>query len=314
VHSTELKRTGILDMEHLQEEEGEQLLCEGYLRKIRGWGQNRTRWFRLTSKELSFWSKDAGELLSSCGLDGILDVKTMEGTRFQVETEKPFGRSDNRVMVLEAPSDAVKTKWIDSLVKILQRTGLAAVGGADSTGGGGDGSTSSGVGEGGGGGGERSNEALLIEGYLTKMKQDLGSISRKRWFVITTQYLTYLAEEGGDEMARCSLGNITQVGPTSSTCFTIQAKEPFTKSGGDMLELQCTDTDERDKWLQTMRKVLTDEVVTTSDFTPLPGGNRALDDHFAVVVDGAQANQYLEQQKLDMEHSQGNRFISDGDL
>ena len=115
-------------MEHLQDEDGEQLLCEGYLRKIRGWGQNRTRWFRyaidtlqgggaavlpprrdwkkstcsafihilfpfssllpfpltfrdcqsanrLTSKELSFWSKDAGELLSSCGLEGIQDVQ-----------------------------------------------------------------------------------------------------------------------------------------------------------------------------------------------------------------------------------------------
>lgn len=53
------------------------------------------------------------------------NVQTMDGTRFQVETEKPFGRSDNRVMILEAPSDVVKKKWIDSLVKILQQTGLA---------------------------------------------------------------------------------------------------------------------------------------------------------------------------------------------
>lgn len=74
------------------------------------------------------------------------------------------------------------------------------------------------------------------------------------------------------------------------------------------------DTDERDKWLQTMRKVLTEDVVTTSEFTPLPGSRRADQDHFAVVVDGDQANQYLAQQKLDVEHSQGNRFISDGDL
>jgi len=284
-------------MEH--SEEGETLLCEGYLRKIRGWGQNRTRWFRLTSKELSFWSKDAGELLSSCGLDGILDVKTMDGTRFQVETEKPFGRSDNRVMILEAPSDVVKKKWIDSLVKILQQTGLAAVGGGAGAGG----VSSTG-----------REEALLIEGYLTKLKQDLSGMSRKRWFIITTQTLTYHAEEGGEEMARCALDNITQVGPTSSTCFTIQANEPFTKSGGDMLDLQCEDTDERDKWLQTMRKVLTEDVVTTSEFTPLPGSRRADQDHFAVVVDGDQANQYLAQQKLDVEHSQGNRFISDGDL
>lgn len=307
-------------MEHLQDEDGEQLLCEGYLRKIRGWGQNRTRWFRLTSKELSFWSKDAGELLSSCGLEGIQDVQTMEGTRFQVETEKPFGRSDNRVMVLEAPSDAVKTKWIDCLVKILQETSLAAVGGARTgaavqfVGGPHSFNVSAEGGSKSQGGTSAASGALLIEGYLTKMKQDLGALSRKRWFVITSKYLTYLAEEGGEEMARCPLDNITQVGPTSSTCFSIKAKEAFTKSGGDMLELQCTDTDERDKWLQTMRKVLTDEVVTTSDFTPLPGGRRALEDHFAVVVDGAQADQYLAQQKLDVEHSQGNRFISDGDL
>ena len=31
----------------------------------------------------------------------------------------------HKVMVLEAPSDAVKTKWIDCLVKILQETSLA---------------------------------------------------------------------------------------------------------------------------------------------------------------------------------------------
>lgn len=128
------------------------------------------------------------------------------------------------------------------------------------------------------------------------MKQDLSSISRKRWFVVTTKNLTYLSEEGGDEMAKVALDKIARVGPTSSTCFSIQASEAFTKSGNDVLELQCTDTDERDKWLQTMRKVLTDDVVTTSDFTPLPVSRRALEDHFAVVVDGEQATQYLAQQ------------------
>ena len=45
-----------------------------------------------------------------------------------------------------------------------------------------------------------------------------------------------------------------------------------------------------------MRKVLTDEVVTTSDFTPLPGGRRALEDHFAVVVSAARSFETLQRE------------------
>jgi hypothetical protein len=41
---------------------------------------------------------------------------------------------------------------------------------------------------------------------------------------------------------------------------------------------------------------------------------RPTNDHYAVVVDGDLSEQYLAQQRQDVEHSQGNRFISDGDL
>ena len=67
-----------------QEARDDLLLCEGYLKKIRGWGQNRTRWFRLTTNEFSFYSKDAGDLLAQCPHDNIASVSSKEGTRFEV--------------------------------------------------------------------------------------------------------------------------------------------------------------------------------------------------------------------------------------
>lgn len=36
-----------------------QLVCEGYLLKVRGVAQNKKRYFRLTTQDLSFFTKDA---------------------------------------------------------------------------------------------------------------------------------------------------------------------------------------------------------------------------------------------------------------
>lgn len=282
-------------------DDDEVLLCEGYLRKIRGWGQNRTRWFRLTTKQFAFFAKDAGELLSSCARDGIKSVVDMPGEplRFQIETIKPFGRTDNRVMVLEAPTAAVKIKWLDHLqhperevapvgMGVLEREAPTDITAESAT-------------------------VLLIEGYLTKLQQSLTALSRMRWFVFTSASLAYYEEEGGALIAHCPNEKLIRVAPLSPSCFEVEAAEPFTKTGATRVELQCRDEAERDKWLQQMKKGVPDKVFL-SEFTPLPSGPRPTTDHYAVVVDGDLSQQYLAQQRQDVEHSQGNRFISDGDL
>lgn len=45
--------------------DAEELLCEGYLAKHRGVGKTRIRWFRLTSKKLLYYTRDAVGVCSS---------------------------------------------------------------------------------------------------------------------------------------------------------------------------------------------------------------------------------------------------------
>lgn len=56
------QQQGITDLAASVKMEGE-LLCEGYLLKRRGLGQNRRRWFRLTETCLSYQDADGGDLI-----------------------------------------------------------------------------------------------------------------------------------------------------------------------------------------------------------------------------------------------------------
>eukprot|EP00039_Didymoeca_costata_P001382 m.52012 g.52012 ORF g.52012 m.52012 type:complete len:355 (-) comp10767_c0_seq1:227-1291(-) len=265
----------------------DKLLCEGYLRKIRGWGQNRTRWFRLTTSQFEFYSKDAGDLLAYCAVEDIASVTDLGGLRFQVETKKPFGRTSNQTMMLEASTSIVKQKWINNLKK--KPAGVMV---EPNT---------------------QEENALLIEGYITKLQASLAARSRTRWFVLTTKLFAYYEHEGGPQMAACELNDLEKVTGLNTKCFQVVAKQPFTKSGADTVTLQCYDGEERDKWLQYFKQALPGRV-TFTPYTSLPTGGREDHDHYGVVVDQNDSQRYLEQQVKDMDHSQGNRFIHNDDL
>lgn len=83
------------------------LLSEGFLRKIRGFGRNRNRWFRLTNTYFAFYTEDAGSLVAYVPRAAIVDVRDVSATRFSINTTVPFGASGQSHMVLEGRSAAV---------------------------------------------------------------------------------------------------------------------------------------------------------------------------------------------------------------
>ena len=50
------------------------MLCEGNLVKVRGAMQNRSRWFVLTTKKFMYYTKNAGDLISSVMVEHIVAV------------------------------------------------------------------------------------------------------------------------------------------------------------------------------------------------------------------------------------------------
>ena len=86
------------------------LLAEGFLRKIRGFGRNRSRWFRLTNTYFAFYTEDAGSLIAYVPRAAIVDVRDVSNTRFSISTTVPFGASGQSHMVLEARSAAVRAR------------------------------------------------------------------------------------------------------------------------------------------------------------------------------------------------------------
>ncbi len=150
-------------LKEMQEEhEDELLVCEGYLKKLRGFGRSRKRWFRLTKARLCFYTKHGGAMISSCWRRDILIVAEKGPRLITITTSVPFGASQQSSMLLEAPSNAVKTKWFDCLKQDVDSITPHSY----------------------------ADGVLLIESYLTKL-QPIGSISRSRWFTLTSKFFSY---------------------------------------------------------------------------------------------------------------------------
>lgn len=259
------------------------VVCQGYLRKIRGWGQNRSRWFQLTTKALSFYTKDSGERIASCLVKDISAIKPENTTnRFEITSSVPFGRTQNTQMTLEAATPKVKERWLAALAVAKEGT-------------------------------VSDEQKLCAEGYMTKMQTALDKMNRTRWFVCSLKSLAYFTEEGGELMSFCELENVDKVVVISDVSFEVVAKKPFTKSGASEMTLQCRDMLERDRWLSELRRAAPGKV-RASAYTPLTENVRSDDDHFGVVIGKSQSAKYLEAQNGDAEESQGNRFISNDDL
>jgi hypothetical protein len=90
-------------------------LAEGYLKKIRGFARNRTRFFRLTDKFFTFYARDRGELISYVPRSEIQAITDIGSLRFEVTTSTVFGASGAKSMVLEAPDERIKYRWVSLL-------------------------------------------------------------------------------------------------------------------------------------------------------------------------------------------------------
>ncbi|EGD80101.1 hypothetical protein PTSG_10374 [Salpingoeca rosetta] len=162
----------------------DELLCEGYLKKIRGFAQNRRRWFRVTANHIAFFSADGGSLISYIHRDHVSDVRDISKYRFLISTHKPFGASGASSMILEASTPEAKNRWL----LCLQKTTDSSRGTQEDTG------------------------HLYTEGYMCKL-QGFGSRDRTRWFVLTDRYFSYYTTEAGDLMGRCPIEQIQSVKP-----------------------------------------------------------------------------------------------------
>lgn len=258
------------------------LLAQGYLRKLRGWGQNRLRWFELTTKIMSFYTKDSGERIASCLINDVMKVADDDGNKFQISTCVPFGRTHNTKMLLEAPNAAVKKKWVE-LISAAKAKSVS------------------------------KENAILAEGYLVKVQTALDKLSRTRWFILSKASLSYAENECDTPLAFCTIDNIDKIVIVSETIFQLEAKQPFSKSGSSSMTLETKDLLERDRWLDAFRSIIPGQV-RVSSFSPLKENVRSEDDHFGVVIGKEQSKAYLEAQDDDAGESQGNRFIQNDDL
>eukprot|EP00051_Salpingoeca_urceolata_P028049 m.484676 g.484676 ORF g.484676 m.484676 type:complete len:286 (-) comp23497_c0_seq1:150-1007(-) len=217
------------------------LLCEGYLHKDRGLFRKRRRWFRLTRKTLSFYETNGGTLISTIASSGIHRVESVGACQFDVVTKVPFGRSGQRVTLLVAPSTLVRDKWVQALDT---RKGVHASHRATMHG------------------------ELIAEGYLTKIKPDILSRSRSRWFVLTKQHLAYYEADGGAFLGSCCTSDVDRVERTGNCSILVAARAPFTRTGAAELLLKCESEQECEKWLACLQNTMS----TTASGTAVVAG------------------------------------------
>lgn len=67
-----------------RQDDGVEMVCEGYLVKLRGFGRNRRRWFQLTSRDIAFYEHDGGALVAITPRDNICAVTDINAQIFTV--------------------------------------------------------------------------------------------------------------------------------------------------------------------------------------------------------------------------------------
>lgn len=81
------------------------------MRKIRGFGRNRTRWFRLTQKFFAYYTHDGGSLIAFVPRQHIVGIDDLPTTgRFVVRTSVSFGATGGQQMLLEAKNARVSCR------------------------------------------------------------------------------------------------------------------------------------------------------------------------------------------------------------
>eukprot|EP00047_Mylnosiga_fluctuans_P016285 m.53414 g.53414 ORF g.53414 m.53414 type:complete len:492 (+) comp6481_c0_seq1:31-1506(+) len=215
-----------------------QLLCEGYLFKLRGTVMNKKRWFVLTTTEFKYLDDNAGTLIARVALEDIDDVIDLVGSaRFHVSTKCAFGQSQRSEMLLRSASIESKQKWLNAfLLASSIRDGQIV-----------------------------PADELLTEGYITKVQSTAGGISNThRWFRLTRSQLSYARSEAGDVMGATPIADIVQVTILRTKLdFTVSSAKAFTASGSFEVWCRCSSELVRAKWLMALAKLLPKEKIIT---------------------------------------------------
>eukprot|EP00052_Salpingoeca_macrocollata_P033336 m.8051 g.8051 ORF g.8051 m.8051 type:complete len:313 (+) comp5003_c0_seq1:1526-2464(+) len=202
------------------------LICEGYLNKNRGFGTVKKRFFRLSTTEFAYFTKEAGEIINKIDAKHMQVMTDLNKGKFRVFFDKGFGGSGSREMLLEAPNTQIKLRWLEAYQKMW----------------------------------DKRDTVLLAEGYLTKVQSSGGS-NTTRWFVLTNRDFSYYKEEAGERMATVRLENVLSVNIKDQKEFQVQANVAFTKTGANEVLIRCEHISIRNRWLTAFRAVLPDDRV-----------------------------------------------------
>lgn len=211
------------------------IIAEGYLSKLRGLGQTKNRYFRLTHSSFAFFAEEEGTLIDVIDVAKILTVSDVDTCNLRVITKEPFGASKNYCeALLLAPTMKIKERWYNAFKK---QVGI-------------------------GGGFRQTMGTLFAEGYLSKV-QPLGQSNKTRWFALTDEHFAYYKEENGEIMGSVPLANIAKVVAVGNHEFRLCASEKFTRTGACEVLCRASNPNILQKWLRQLHLVLPPELFTS---------------------------------------------------
>eukprot|EP00118_Oscarella_pearsei_P002656 m.11165 g.11165 ORF g.11165 m.11165 type:complete len:223 (+) comp23036_c0_seq3:18-686(+) len=199
------------------------LVCEGYLLKRRGAFQNRTRWFRLTTTHIEYYTAEEGEPIASLALESILRVTDEGGLHFEIVQREPLGASGRTRMLLQTKATPEKKKWMTSIKEMIQ---------SDT-------------------GSQKADEFLVCEGYLTKLR----GARKTRWFRLTNCTLSYYTENGGTQMSCLTLEGIEAIKSIDDLTFKVHGDREFTASKKRDMTLKADYKAIKRKWMNAFKRL-----------------------------------------------------------
>lgn len=255
------------------EDEEIDLVCEGYLVKLRGFARNRKRWFRLFPNSMAFYEFEGGPRIAITPRSNIANVVDggFSSRNITITTTRPFGKSGQSTMTLQAPSMGVKEKWLTAL---RLQPGMTLPRGP-----------------------------VVCEGNLNKLQTMGSGMNRLRWFELTHSSFNYYDAEGGNLMAHCDVATIQLVTPKGEDAFSVHANVAFTKTGQSAVVVQCERPEVARKWLIGFRSVVGSKA-QMSTYKPLPatrkytGGTIAYDPNVKTTEVASEGNRFIVDQNL----------------
>lgn len=213
-----------------------ELLCEGYLDKLKGNSmKNRTRHFRLTDSRFSYYEYHGGPCINSYPRQDICSIEDVGTTRFALkilhgDDAKPSeqnngcdARGKTKDMLLSTQTGAAKNKWLQA----LRGNNKDRPGGC---------------------------EILVVEGWLNHT-----NTKATRWVRVTDRSITIQKTETGEINLSLLLGDVIFVDVTKDAKeFKITLEEEVGRRlKGGSLTFRAKSANERNKWCALLQRVFT---------------------------------------------------------